>query len=90
MGGRLISQTYKPILQNEEDHGRGGLVLRREGSRHHGGAGDPDLWAETVTDEEKDEALDHVLALLDLFTAAKEPELVELCEEVRDRLDGML
>ena len=55
-----------------------------------GGAGDPDLWAEAVTDEEKDEALDHVLALLDLFTAAKEPELVELCEEVRDRLDGML
>lgn len=46
--------------------------------------------AEAVTDEEKNEALDHVLALLDLFTAAKEPELVELCEEVRDRLDGML
>lgn len=43
-----------------------------------------------MSDEEKNEALDHVLALLDLFTAVKEPELVELCEEVRDRLDGML
>lgn len=44
----------------------------------------------TMTSEEKEEALDHVLALLDLFTGRNVPELVELCEEIRDRLDGML
>lgn len=43
-----------------------------------------------MSDEEKEEALDHVLALLDLFTGWNAPELVELCEEIRDRLDGML
>ena len=43
-----------------------------------------------MTSEEKEEALDHVIALLDLFTGRNVPELVELCEEIRDRLDGML
>ncbi len=43
-----------------------------------------------MTTDQKEEAIDHILALLDLFTAGNEPTLIELCEELRDRLDGMI